>query len=126
MDAQRLQFAQQEESENVIEIGVCKGYSGNRGVAHSLLWMQFGRGFDLGPQVRRCAEQEPHASVFGQRELCLRTRLAVECSGSDSATICTGAIPLRKSAASSGAENLYLHLWEFNASIDGRGNSRTD
>jgi hypothetical protein len=55
MDAQGLEFAQQEESEHVIEIGIRERYAGDGGVAHTLSRVQFGRGFDLRAQVWRCA-----------------------------------------------------------------------
>lgn len=59
MNAQGLEFAQQEEPEDVIEVSICEGYAGDWGVPHALLWMQFGRRFDLSAQVRRCAQQVP-------------------------------------------------------------------
>ncbi len=58
MDAQRLEFAQQEQSEDVIEISIGQSYTGN-GRMTPLPRMQFRRGFDLGAQVRRRAQQKP-------------------------------------------------------------------
>jgi len=58
MDAQWLEFTQQKESENVIEIGIGERYAGNGRVA-LLSRVQFRRGFDLRAQIRRCAKQEP-------------------------------------------------------------------
>ena len=110
MDAQRLQFAQQKQSEDVIEIGIGEGDAGNRRMAQTPPRMQLRRSFDLGQQIWRSAQQEPQEAVFGDRDLGLRARLAVERAGSHGATICAGAIPLRKPASGRGTQNLYSHL----------------
>ncbi len=110
MDAQRLEFAQQKQSEDVVEIGIGERYAGDRRMAQTPPRMQFRRGFDLGEQVRRSAQQEPREAVLGDRNLRLRARLAVECAGSHGAAICAGTVPLRKRASGRGTENLYLHL----------------
>ena len=110
MDAQRVEFAQQKKSENVVEIGVGERDAGDRRVARALSRMQFGRGFDLRPQVRRRAQQKPRSAVLPDRDLRLRARLAAECTGSHSATICAGAVPLRKRASGRRSKNLYPHL----------------
>ena len=59
MDAQRLEFAQQEQSEDVIEISIGQSYTGNGRMTPTLPRMQFMRGFDLRPQVRRRTQQKP-------------------------------------------------------------------
>lgn len=58
MDAQRLEFAQQKQSEDVIKIGIGERYAGNGRVA-LLSRMQFRRSFDLDAQIGRSAQQEP-------------------------------------------------------------------
>ncbi len=58
VNAQRLEFAQQEESEDMVEIGVGERDAGDRRVT-PLSRMQFRRRFDLGEQVRRCSQQKP-------------------------------------------------------------------
>src|ERR1039458_4787375 len=58
MDAKRLKFAQEKESEDVIDIGVGECDAGDGRVASRLAGMQFRRGFDLKAQVGRSAEQE--------------------------------------------------------------------
>ena len=111
MDAQRLQFAQQKQSEDVIEIGIGECYAGDGRVTHTLAWMQFSRGFNLRAQIGRSAQQEPQEAILGDCNLSLRARLAVECAGSHGATIYAGTIPLRKCASGCRAKNLYLHHW---------------
>jgi len=98
MDAKRLEFAQQEESEDMVEIGIGERDSGNGRVA-PLSRMQFRRSLDLGEQVRRCAQQEPREAAIGEHKLSLGARLAVERAGSYGATVCAGAVPLRKRAS---------------------------
>jgi hypothetical protein len=110
MDAQRLQFAQQKKSENMIDIGVGQRYTGNGRVAHTLSRMQFLCGFDLGAQVGGSSEQEPQNAVFGDGNLRLGAGLALEGAGAHGATIGAGAIPLGKRASGCGTKNLYLHL----------------
>ena len=103
MDAQRLKFAQQKQSEDVIDIGIGERDTGYGRVARRplrrLARMQLRRGFDLEAQVGRCPEQEPKDGVLGERNLGLGARLAVEGAGSYGATIMAGTIPLRKCAA---------------------------
>jgi hypothetical protein len=111
MDAKRLKFAQQKESEDVIDIGVGESYAGNRRMARSLSRMQFGRRFDLKTEVGRCAEQIPKDGVLGEGDLSLRAGLATECACSHRPTIVAGTIPLGKSAAGGRTKNLYQHLW---------------
>ena len=111
IDAQRLEFAQQKQSDDVIEIGIGERDAGNGRMAHALARMQFRHGLDLSSQVRRGTQQEPRVSVLRDRNLRLRARLAVECARSHGAAIMAGAVPLRKRATGRGTENLYLHLW---------------
>ena len=99
MDAQRLEFAQQEESKDVVEIGIGQDYARDGRVAQALARMQFRRGLDLRSQIRGCAQQEPRTAILGERNLRLGARLAVEGAGSHCATICAGAVPLRKRAS---------------------------
>ena len=111
VDAQRLEFAQQKESEDVVEIGIGKRNAGNGGMTRSLSRMHLRRGFDLRAKVGRCAQQEPFAAILREGHLCLRARLAAELTGSHRPAIGAGAIPLRKRASGRGTENLDQHLW---------------
>ena len=47
MDAQRLKFAQQKQSEDMVEIGIGEHHARNGRLAHALARMQFRRSFDL-------------------------------------------------------------------------------
>ena len=107
---QRLEFAQQEQPEDVVEIGVGQHNTCDRRLAHAIARMQLRCGFDLRAQIRRCAQQKPRAAILRDRNLGLHARLAVECAASQSATIGAGAVPLRKRASGCGTENPYLHL----------------
>ncbi len=113
VDAKRLEFAQQEQSEDVVEIGVGQHHARNRRLAQALARMQLRRGFDLCAQVWRCAQEKPRAAVLRDCNLCLAARLALERAGSHGATIGAGAIPLRKRASGRRTKNLHQHLCEF-------------
>ena len=56
MDAQRLQFAQQKKSEDVIKVDIGERYAGYRRLTQTLERMQLGCSLDLRSQVRRCAQ----------------------------------------------------------------------
>lgn len=113
MDAQRLKFAQEKQTEDVIEIGIGERDAGDRRMAHILSRMQLRRGFDLRTQVWRCAQQEPQKRVFGDRNLGLAARRAMERTGSYGATIGAGTVPLRKRSSGRRTKNLDFHLWKF-------------
>src|ERR1700688_3348689 len=113
VNTQRLEFAQQEQTEYVVDIGISQQYACNRRLPQTLAWMQFRGGFDLSPQVRRSAQQKPHAVILRDRNLGLASRFAVERAVSHRAAICAAAIPLRKRASGRGTKNLYLHSPEF-------------
>jgi hypothetical protein len=49
VNAQGLKFAQQKQSENVIEIGVGQHHAGNRRPPHAIARMQLSRRFNLSP-----------------------------------------------------------------------------
>jgi len=102
MDAKRLKFAQEKQSEDVIDIGVGECDAGDGRVASRLAGMQFRRGFDLKAQVGRSAEQKPKDGVLGERELRLSARLAVEDAASHGTAVMASAIPLRKCATGGG------------------------
>ena len=96
---QRLEFAQQEQSEDVVEIGISQRHACDGRLAQAIARMQIGCCFDLGVQVRRGAQQEPQEAVLGERNLRLSAWLALEGAGPHSPTICAGAVPLRKRAS---------------------------
>ena len=110
MDAQRLEFAQQKKSEDVIKVGIGKRYAGYGRLTQTLARMQLRCSLDLRSQVRRCAQQKPRAAILRDRNLGLAAGLAVKRAGSHRATIWAGAIPLRKRASGRRTKNLYLHL----------------
>jgi len=110
MDAQGLEFTQQEQPEDVVEIGVNERYSSDGRLAHAIARMQFRSGFDLRAQVRRRAQQKPGAAILRDGNLSLGARFAVEGAGPYRAAICAGAVPLGKPASGRRTENLYLHV----------------
>jgi hypothetical protein len=59
MNAKGLELAQQEKSENVVDIGVRKYDARNRRLAQAFAGMQFAIGFDLAAQVRRRTQKKP-------------------------------------------------------------------
>jgi len=64
VNAKRLQFAQQKQSENMVEIGVGECDARDGRLTHALPRMQLGGGFDLRAQVGRRAQQEPRAGIL--------------------------------------------------------------
>ena len=72
-DEKRLKLAQMKQSHDGVEIGRVQEHAsdwssgGIRGRRSKLR-----RGDDLGPQIRRCAEQEPNQAVRRERQLSLR------------------------------------------------------
>ena len=111
--AQRLQFAQQEQAEDVVDVGVGENGSGDRRLANPSSQarprMQFGSGFDLRAQIGRSSEQKPGSRIGADGNLCLGAGFAVEGSGAHGAAVRAGAIPLGESSASGRTENLHAH-----------------
>jgi hypothetical protein len=103
VDAQRLQFAQQQKAEDMVDVGVGQNGSSDGRLADAFVGMKLRRGFDLRTQVRRSAEQEPGAGVGADGNLRLGSGFAVEGSGAQGEAVGAGAIPLGESSAGSGA-----------------------
>ncbi len=47
VNVQRLQFAQKQKSEDVVDVGVGEDCACDRRLANAVLWLEFGSGFDL-------------------------------------------------------------------------------
>ena len=114
MDAERLQFAQQQQTENMVNIGVSEYDACDGGVAyttgHTVAWMKLSGGFNLRTQVRGGSQQKPGVAVLTDGNLGLGARLALECAGSQAPAIGTGTIPLGKSATRSRAQDFHTHV----------------
>jgi hypothetical protein len=110
VNAQGLEFPQQEQPEDMVEIGVGQHHPGDWRLAHAVARMQFRRGFDLSAQIGRRAQQKPGAAIRRDRNLGLGARLAVEGAAPYSATVGAGTVPLGKRASGRGTENLDSHL----------------
>src|ERR1700722_20723792 len=71
--------------------------------------MQLRCGFNLGPQIGRCPQQEPALAILRNRNLSLSACLTVKSPGTHRTAIYAQTIPLRKSAAGSRTPNLHAH-----------------
>src|SRR5258708_5889427 len=110
MDAYRLQFTQQQQAENMVNVGIGQHDACDGRLADTIARVKFGRGFNLRAQVWGGSQQKPGAPVLTDGNLSLGARLALECAGSKGTAIGTGAIPLGKSAARSRAQNFHTHV----------------
>jgi hypothetical protein len=104
-----LKLPQQEQSENVIDVGVGENGSGDRGLTQAFSRMEFGSGFDLRAKIGRGSEQEPGAIVGAECNLGLSAGLAVQSCGADCAAVWAGAVPLGESSTCGRAEDLNAH-----------------
>jgi hypothetical protein len=114
MDAQRLQFAQQEQAENMVNIGIGQHNARNWRLAyttgHTVAWMKVGRTFNLRAQVWGSSQEKPGVAILTDGNLGLGARLALECASPEGTAIGTGAIPLGKSATCSRAQDFHAHV----------------
>src|SRR5450631_2273887 len=56
VNPQWLQFAQQQQSQNMIDVGVRENRTGDWRLAHPFVRMEFGSAFDLRAQIRRSSK----------------------------------------------------------------------
>src|SRR5215472_10567080 len=103
---QRLQLAQQQKSEDVIDVGIEKDRSRDGRMPSIVIRgmrMEFRSGFDLLAEVGGSPEKKPVFCVGTDGELGLRPAFPLEHSGAKRTTVRTGAIPLREPATGSRA-----------------------
>jgi hypothetical protein len=114
--AQRLEFAQEEQSENVIKISGGEDDSGNGRIA-ARAGMKRGSGLDLRSEVGRGSGKKPGDAVRAQGELGLGARFTRESvlNGvlasviTQSGAVLAAAIPLRKPAPGGRTEDAKMH-----------------
>jgi hypothetical protein len=76
-----LQFAHQEQSEDVVEVSVEQNRSADWGMASFVVycvWMKFGSCLDLGSQIRRGSKQKPAFRIRANGDLRLRSGFPAE------------------------------------------------
>src|ERR1700674_2734814 len=99
-NSERLQLAQQQQSQYLIQVGRSEQHSGNGRLPGASMWMQEWTGFNLGAQVRRGVQQKPRMAIGADGHFQLGTSFAGEISGSESGAVAAGTIPLRETAPS--------------------------
>src|ERR1700716_179992 len=113
MDAERLQFAQQQQTENMVNVGIRQHDACDRGLAHtvvhSIARVKISGGFNLRAQVWGRSQQKPRVAVLTDGDLGLSARLTLECACSQATAVGTGAIPLGKSTTCSRAQDFHSH-----------------
>jgi len=105
VDDERLFLLPHEnQTERMIEIGICEENAGDRTVARrNRTGLQFRRVLDLPRQIGRSIDQEPAFAVGGDRRARLRLRRDFAGARADAVRAIT--IPLRKAAAGGASEN---------------------
>jgi hypothetical protein len=108
MDTDRLQFAHQQQPENLVEIASGQDNAFDRGVPETAgvqLWSRF----NLCAQIGRGVQQEPMLIVGGDGNLDLRPGRGVQQTPSLTAAVRATAIPLWKAAAGRRTQNFNSH-----------------
>jgi hypothetical protein len=103
MNAKLAAFAKQEQSEDMIQIGIGQKHRRERAIPRALRRrMQAGKRLHLRAKVRRRVDQKPFLSVGAEGN----TRLSAgrNDAGACGLTIETGTIPLRNTSAGSGSQ----------------------
>jgi hypothetical protein len=107
--AQRLQFTKKKQPENMVDVWIEQNASGDGRLAKAFAGVEFRVRFDLRAEVGRGSEQKPEMGVGTDGDLGLGAGLSRELSGSKSAAVRAGAIPLRERSSGGRAENLDVH-----------------
>src|SRR5208282_61319 len=98
-----------EQAQNAIRVRACQYDRGDWRTARLFSGSKFSVAQQLLPKIRGGIEQDPNGGSRGNNNLRLGTRAAPKRTTPQAAAVGASAIPLRKTAASGGAENLYTH-----------------
>src|SRR3954468_13613725 len=72
-------------------------------------WMQLGEGFELLANLGRSVDQKPGTAVSADGDRLLRARAGAQLTAPNAGAIRTAAVPLRKAATSSRAQDANQH-----------------
>ena len=112
-EEERLEFAEMEQAHEGVHVGGGEEHAADRSTGSIARWRsELRRGKDLRAQVRGGAEEEPDTAVRRKGELSLSACGGLDGAGAEAQAVAAGAVPLRETAASSGAEDLDLHMRE--------------
>ncbi len=108
-DFMRAAFTQGQQAGGVIDLAVEQDDRADRRIARLARRLQGGKGLQLRTDVRRGIAENPVHAVVADGDGRLGTRLAAQGAGAQARTVGAVAVPLRKTTARSGTENLDEH-----------------
>jgi hypothetical protein len=115
-DLVRAALAQGQQAGAMVDLAVQQDDSADGRVAQCAGRLQGGKGFELGTDIRGGVAQYPVLAVVAQGNRGLAARLRAQAAGAYAAAVAAVAIPLGKTAACGGTENLDMHggyRWEI-------------
>ena len=109
VDAQGAAFTQHHEAGRVIDLAVHENDADDPGVPYGAAGLRFREAPELRQNVRGSIEQDPICAIGADRNGRLGARTRPEVASAQAIAVAAIAVPLRKPAARSGAENVYSH-----------------